>query len=300
MGLGNVPRIAGLHPIYIARQLYQFKDGSRNGGDAPLMKKPVSQMSDADIIAVAAYLGSLNPGGAIAAAEQAEPVRVFASNGVKAAVDALKTASESGIGHPLALQYSTTVAHKQKIESGEPFEVTILTSEAIDALIKESKITARSRSDIGSIGIGVGVRSGAKKPDIQTVDTLRQTLLNAKAVTYAQDGASRQHIEKMFDELGIADKMKPKLVLVNGSDASMTAVESGRAEMVVTLISEILPVKGIDYVGPLPEKFQNYVHFAAGVSAAAKNADAADRLIKFLTGPKAASTFKDKGIQVGK
>jgi cytochrome c553 len=60
-GLGNVPRIAGLHPIYIARQLYQFKDGSRNGGDAQLMKKPVSQMTDADIIAIAAYLGSLNP-----------------------------------------------------------------------------------------------------------------------------------------------------------------------------------------------------------------------------------------------
>jgi cytochrome c553 len=60
-GLGNVPRLAGLHPIYIARQLYQFKDGSRNGGDAQLMKKPVAEMSDADIIAIAAYVGSLNP-----------------------------------------------------------------------------------------------------------------------------------------------------------------------------------------------------------------------------------------------
>ena len=61
-GLGNVPRIAGLHPIYIARQLYQFKDGSRNGGDAQLMKKPVAEMSDSDILAIAAYIGSLNPG----------------------------------------------------------------------------------------------------------------------------------------------------------------------------------------------------------------------------------------------
>jgi cytochrome c553 len=60
-GLGNVPRIAGLHPIYIVRQLHQFKDGTRNGGDAPLMKKPVSQMTDDDMIAIAAYVGSLNP-----------------------------------------------------------------------------------------------------------------------------------------------------------------------------------------------------------------------------------------------
>ena len=60
-GLGNVPRIAGLHPIYIVRQLHQLKDGTRNGGDAPLMKKPVSQMTDDDMIAIAAYVGSLNP-----------------------------------------------------------------------------------------------------------------------------------------------------------------------------------------------------------------------------------------------
>ena len=60
-GLGNVPRLAGLHPIYIARQLYLFKDGARNGGDAQLMKKPVAQLTDADILTISAYLGSLAP-----------------------------------------------------------------------------------------------------------------------------------------------------------------------------------------------------------------------------------------------
>jgi cytochrome c553 len=58
-GLGNVPRVAGLHPIYIARQIYLFKDGTRNGIDAQLMKKPVARLSDEDILAIAAYLGSL-------------------------------------------------------------------------------------------------------------------------------------------------------------------------------------------------------------------------------------------------
>jgi cytochrome c553 len=60
-GLGNVPRLAGLHPIYVARQLYLFKDGSRNGVDAQLMKKAVAQLTDEDILALAAYLGSLVP-----------------------------------------------------------------------------------------------------------------------------------------------------------------------------------------------------------------------------------------------
>ena len=60
-GLGNVPRLAGIHPIYIARQLYLFKDATRNGGDAQLMKKPVARLTDEDILAVSAYLGSLAP-----------------------------------------------------------------------------------------------------------------------------------------------------------------------------------------------------------------------------------------------
>ena len=235
----------------------------------------------------------------IRAAAQGEPVRILASNGVKAAVDELSGAAQSAIGRTLALQYGTTVLNRQKIEAGENFDATILTSEAIDALIKEGKLVGRSRTDMGRVGIGVGIRAGTGKPDI-TADGIKQTLLNAKAVTYASDGASRVHIEKMFDALGISDKMKPKLVLVQGSDASLTAVKSGKAELIITLISEILPDKGVELIGPLPEKFQSYVSFAAGVSASSKNADAANALLKFLAAPKAASTFKAKGIQTGK
>ena len=60
-GLGDVPRLAGVHPIYIARQLYLFKDGTRNGVDGQLMKKPTAKLTDEDILAIAAYLGSLAP-----------------------------------------------------------------------------------------------------------------------------------------------------------------------------------------------------------------------------------------------
>ena len=236
----------------------------------------------------------------IHASAQGEPVRVLASNGVKAAFADLSKETEAAIGRPLAVQYAPTTAHMQKIESGEAFEVAILTSDAIDALIKEGKITARGRLDVGHSGIGVGVRAGTKKPDIGNPDAIKQTLLNVKAVTYAEDGASRPHIEKMFDGLGITDKMKAKLVLVKGSDASLEAVQSGRADLIITLISEIMPVKGVELIGPLPEKFQSYISFAAGVSASAKSVDAANSLVKFLSGSKAAAAFKTKGIQAGK
>ncbi len=60
-GIGNVPRLAGLHPIYTARQLHLFKNGERNGVDAQLMKRAVAPLTDNDILAISAYLASLAP-----------------------------------------------------------------------------------------------------------------------------------------------------------------------------------------------------------------------------------------------
>jgi len=60
-GLGEVPRIAGLQPVYIARQLITMQNGTSAGANAALMKKPLAKLSEDDIIAIAAYLGSLPP-----------------------------------------------------------------------------------------------------------------------------------------------------------------------------------------------------------------------------------------------
>lgn len=60
-GVGNVPRLAGVHPIYLARQLYRFRDGTRNGAEAALMKPSTERLTDTDIVDLSAYLGSLAP-----------------------------------------------------------------------------------------------------------------------------------------------------------------------------------------------------------------------------------------------
>jgi molybdate transport system substrate-binding protein len=230
---------------------------------------------------------------------QNDAVRVLASNGVRPAIQALTRPAEGAIARPLAAQFNTTTVLRQKIDAGEPFDVAVLTAEAIDGFIKSGKILPGSRADVGHVGIGVGVRSGAKKPDIRTVESMKSTLLAAKGISYAQDGASRPFIEKMFAELGIADLVKSKIVLRQGSDASMAAVVAGEAELEITLSSEIMQAPGMQLVGPLPDKFQNYVRFAAGVSTNSKNSDAAGALIKFLTNPKVAPTYKAKGIETG-
>jgi molybdate transport system substrate-binding protein len=216
---------------------------------------------------------------------------------VRPALLALARPAEGAIAGPVTAQFNTTTVLKQRIEAGEQFDVAVLTQEAIDSLIKSGKITASSRAEIGSVGIGIGVRTGAKKPDVATVQALKRTLLNAKGITYAADGASRPAIERMFEELGIVDSVTSKTTLTAGSDAAMARVAGGREELIITLISEIMPTPGIDLVGPLPARFQRYVRFAAGISTNAKNTQTAKAYLRFLTDPKAAPTFKAKGIQ---
>src|SRR5205823_1125834 len=154
-------------------------------------------------------------------------------------------------------EFDPSAAIKRKIEANEPFDVTVLTTDVIDSLAKEGKLTTQGRSGVGRIGVGVGVVRGAAKPDIKTPEGIKQVLLNAKSVTWGLEGASRPAIDKMVQAFGIADQLKSKVRLTRNVDESMDLVRSGQADFVITLISEILPAKGVDYAGPLAQKFQD-------------------------------------------
>jgi molybdate transport system substrate-binding protein len=230
-------------------------------------------------------------------AAQTGPVHVLCSNGVRAVIEELRPQCERSIGHALEIQFGSTNDLAKKIEAGEPFDVTILTTEAIERLIRAGRLAPTTRADIARCGVGVGIRAGAPKPDISTPDAMKAALLKAKAVTYAEDGASRVFVEKMEQTFGIADQMKAKTLLTHGSGAANQEVVAGKADMVLTLGSEILPVHGVQLIGPLPAAVQGYVNFGAGASANTQNADAAKAVIQFLKSPAAAPVYKAKGMQ---
>lgn len=251
------------------------------------------------VIALAIVVGVVSRGGLGAQQQPVPPgqIRVLASNGVKAVLDELLPQFERANGRRLATEFGTTASIKQRIEKGEAFDVVIVTSEAVDDLIKAGKVARATRADLARSGIGVGIRKGAPKPDIRTPEALKRTLLNAKSLTYAQDGASRVHIEKMVERLGIAENMKPKIALTQGSARGLANVAAGQGDLAMTLISEILPVDGVELLGPLPAELQNYVSLAGAVSVNAKSAEAGSALLKFLTGPSVAPTYKAKGME---
>jgi molybdate transport system substrate-binding protein len=231
------------------------------------------------------------------AVAQTSEVRVLASNGIKAVVEDLLPQTEHAIGHTISVQYRPTAALKQEIDAGEPFDVVIVTVESIAQLSKEGKTVGGDGTPISRVGVGIGIRRGAARPDISAPEALKRALLGAKAIAYGSSGASTPYILRMFDTLGIADTMKAKTLLFDTSDGTNGAVAEGKADFGITLVSEILPVKNVELLGPFPDEFQGYVRFSAAVSANAKNPGAADALIKFLAGPEALASIKARGMQ---
>jgi molybdate transport system substrate-binding protein len=228
---------------------------------------------------------------------QGTAVRVLASNGVKAALEELRPQCERAIGHPLALRFNSTASVKKEIEAGEGFDVAIITSDAIGDLIKQGKLAGGSRADLGRSELGIGIRAGAARPDIHTPEALKRTLRDAQSITYPQDGASRAYIEQMFERMGIAADVKPRIILAPGSGPATESVAAGKAALVITLISEIVPIHGVEILGPLPGELHYDIRFGAAASATTKNAEAAKALITFLAGPGSATTFKAKGLE---
>jgi molybdate transport system substrate-binding protein len=228
--------------------------------------------------------------------EPPEPVRILSSNGVKAVVEALQPQIEGTIGRPLAIEFSTATGLKERIEKGAAFDVAILTPAIIQDLASQRRIVAESQANIARTGVGIGARDGAPRADVTTAEALKTLLLNAKSVAFTEAGQSRSIIDATYKRLGIEDAMKAKTIL-KGPGESPEAVARGEAELVLTLVSEIVPVRGIQLLGPLPAELQGYVSFAGGRSVMARDVAAADAVLRYLSGPAAEPALKANGME---
>ena len=166
----------------------------------------------------------------------------------------------------------------------------------VDELIKQGKIAGDTRADIVRAAIGVAVREGAPKPDISSVDAFKNTLLSVNSFTYAPDALYGRHLSQAFDRLGIAEQLKAK-TKPNALARVAPALAAGEVELAIAGIPTLLSTKGVQIVGPLPGELQNWLVNTAGVSAAAKEPDAAKALIKYLATPEAAAVIRAKGME---
>jgi molybdate transport system substrate-binding protein len=234
------------------------------------------------------------PGGHAAKAAE---VKVMAGAAMSGVIGELGPQFERATGHKLVMQYGLSGAFKRQIEGGEAFDLAIIAPVALDDLIKQGKIAADTRADIVRVGMGVAVRAGAPKPDVSSVDAFKSTLINAKSVTYAPEGATGIHLAKVLERLGITEQVKAKTKPQQDPARIPQAVADGEAELGFAVTNILLSVKGVELAGLFPPELQNYVVQTAGVSSGAKEPEAAKALIKFLMTPEATSVIKAKGME---
>ncbi len=239
----------------------------------------------------AAAAGALLLSSIVSAAE----IKVLSTQATEEAYRELVPQFEKATGHKVTTVFTGTLDANKRLAAGETYDMLIMSSGSIDEHLKSGKLAAGSRVDLAKSGVGVAVRAGAQKPDISTVEALKKTLLNAKSIGYAT-GPSGVYLITLFDKLGIADAVKPKLKQTPTGVFVGSFIVSGEAEIGFQQVSELAHFKGIDYVGPLPADVQRYTMFSSGIVAATKEAEAAKALVKFLTAPAAAPAYKTRSM----
>jgi molybdate transport system substrate-binding protein len=183
-----------------------------------------------------------------------------------------------------------------RLARGEAADVVIVVGSGLESLMKEGRIVPASRVDLARSLIGVAVRSGSPRPDISSVEALRRTLLRAGSIAYSASASGLYVSTELFPRLGIADQVADKARRIE-SERVGAVVARGDAEIGFQQVSELLPIQGIDYLGPLPVEVQQVSMVSAGIATAARVPAAARALIDFLASPAAAPTIEKSGLE---
>jgi molybdate transport system substrate-binding protein len=232
-----------------------------------------------------------------AAPSEAAEVKVLSAGAMKNIVTELGESFRQETGHTVTITAGTAGEIRQKMVSGEWTDVVIVTDTVLEQLAAPGLVVADTRVDIARTAIGVAVRQGAPLPDISTTEAFRQSILAAKSLVYvdpARGATSGMHFAAVLQRLGIADAVKGKTVLWPGGYAA-EALVTGQAEICVHQISEILPVKGVTLVGPLPKELQKLTTYSAAVTSLAAKPEVARAFVAYLARP----SFKPKLAAAG-
>ena len=243
-------------------------------------------------MAVVVLVGML---GLLAGPVQAAEITVLGGMGVVSGLHDLAPAFEKMTGHKVIVRFVQTADINQKINSGAPADIAALQPQQVDAFIKDGKMVAGTKTNFVQAGVGVAVKRGARRPDISTVEAFKTAMLKAKSIGYSRGGSGLISAQVM-EKLGIADQLKAKTKFIDGIPVA-EVVAKGEVEIGLQQINVILPVKGADYIGPLPKELQETVKFSAGVLTTSKQPEVAKAFLRFIASAEAAPLLRKSGME---
>lgn len=236
---------------------------------------------------------------ALATPATAAEIKVISAGAVRSVIAGMIEDYRTRSGDTFDFTVGTTGQLRDVIATGKPADLLITSGPLMAELEKTGKLTAGSRVDLGRVGIGVAIREGAPAPDFSTPDAFRKLLLGAKSVTYTAPelgGTSGVHVLGLLKKFGIYDAIAKKAIHAKGGIDISQKVARGEAEIGVTLISEIVPVKGARMAGPLPEALQLWTVYTSAIPLSSKEPAAARAFVKALTSPAMAARWTAGGF----
>jgi molybdate transport system substrate-binding protein len=235
----------------------------------------------------------------LSAQASAAEIKVISAGAVRTLISTMIEDYRKQSGDTFDFTVGPTGLLREIIASGKPADLLITSAPLMAELEKTGRLTAGSRTDLGRVGLGVVLRDGAPAPDLSTVAAFRDALLKAKSVAHTAPelgGTSSTHLLAWLKKEGIADVIAKKAVHAKGGIEVSRFVAEGKAEIGVTLISEILPVKGARFAAPLPGTLQLWTVYASAIPSSSREPAAARAFVKALTSPAMAPRWTAAGF----
>ena len=226
----------------------------------------------------------------------AAEVRVISGGAAKSFVQPLADSFKIESGNSVLIDWQPMGTLVKSLASGQPADMVIVTSEVLEQLDRDGKLPKAAGRPLARVGVGVAVNERAADPDISSADAFRRTLLAARSVVYIDPaiGTSGKHVAAVLARLGIEEQMKSKSTLGKGGYV-VEPVGRGEIELGIHQISEMLPVKGVRVVGPLPAELQKYTTYVAVPVAGSSQTAAVEAFIRHLTGQAARARLAAAG-----
>ncbi len=226
----------------------------------------------------------------------ADEIKMLASNAVREAYTELVPVFENATGLHVLVEWGGTPDIVRRAMAGEALDVVVIPARRVDALIAHGK--AVERTDLARSFIGVAAKAGSPRPLVATTDDLRRALLTARTIVLSS-GPSGAYMRALFERLGVSGDINEKVLQLAPGLSVGEAIAEGRGDLGFTQISELLAIKGIAYLGPLPADVQSVTVFSAGLLAPSASSGAARALIRYLAGPDATIVLRKHGLEPG-
>jgi molybdate transport system substrate-binding protein len=237
---------------------------------------------------------------AASAARSAVRLKVLSAGAVKYVATDFAPRFTRDTGDQVEFTFGTIGGVRKRLENGETADIVMGTAPAIAQMEQSGVLVAGSCTDLGRTLTGLCVRADAPMPDISTPDRFKQTLLKARSIAYTNPqagGTSGIFLVGLLERLGIAEAVGRKALLCINGDDVVDKVAAADAEIGSTFLSEIVPMKAVKAVGPLPQPIQNATAYAAGIMTGSSNREAAGRFIAMLTAPAQREAWLSLGFE---